>query len=72
MNRKESACLSFIPKYVGGSVFICVGFYGICKAAVVSIPVMSDGVVVLTNVLYIFLLVLILALERESVVSCRV
>lgn len=31
-----------------------------------------DGVVVLTNVLYIFVLVLILTLEREAVVSCRV
>lgn len=35
-------------------------------------PIMYNGVVVLTNVLYIFLLVLILTLERETVVSCRV
>lgn len=33
---------------------------------------MYDGVVVLTNVLYIFLLVLILTLERETVLSCRI
>lgn len=61
--------MSFIPEYLGGSVFIaCRLLWRLDNNSSFHIkPIMCDGVVVLTNVLYIFLLVLILTLERETV-----
>lgn len=63
--------LSFIPEYVG--IRKCRFLWRLVNNSGFHIkPIMYDGVVVLTNVLYIFLLVLILTREREAVVSCRV
>lgn len=57
--------MPFIPEYVGGSVFIlCRFLWRLGNNSSFHIkPILDDGVVVLTNVLYIFLLVLILTLE---------
>lgn len=57
--RKSACCLSFIPECVGGSVFIACRFlWRLDNNSSFHIkPIMCDGVVVLTNVSYIFLLV---------------
>lgn len=57
----------FIPEYGEGSVFVtCRLLRRLDNSSSIDIKrIMYDGVVVLTNVLYIFLLVLILTLERE-------
>lgn len=63
-------CHSFLIKWEEENS-LRVGFYGVNSSFHIK-PIMYDGVVVLTNVSYIFLLVFILTLVRETVVSCRV
>lgn len=65
--------MSFIPEYLGGSVFIiCRFLWRLDNNSSFHIkPIMYDGVVVLTNVPYIFLLVLILALGETGVLQGR-